>query len=192
MSQNLSKPRFFLVAPDVIASAALTRIITAAAKAGDCACLLVSEGIEQDVVVAAQALGLAVLLRNSEARMMHHVKADGLHIDTPDDIKDLRAALKTESLGVLANVSRHSAMEAAEAGADYVAFAQAHQYAGEPIIGWWHEVTDVASVAYDPVEPKDLATLLPQKPDFIRPSDVMWQSVDDATRIVSELATAMA
>jgi thiamine-phosphate pyrophosphorylase len=188
----MSKPRLFLVAPEVISDTTLASIVTAAAKAGDCACLLVSDTIEQSAVQTAQALGLAVLLRNSEPRMMHRVKADGLHIDKSEDIKDARAALKSESLGVFANVSRHIAMEAAEAGADYVAFAQAHQYAGEPIIGWWQEVTDVPSVAYDPVDVKDLATLLPQKPDFIRPSDVMWQSVDDATRIISELTAAMA
>lgn len=188
----MTKPRFFLVAPEVIASAELTSIVTAAAKAGDCACLVVSEGMEPSAVQAAQALGFAVLLRNSEPRMMHRVKADGLHVDKVEDLKDLRAALKAESLGVFANVSRHIAMEAAEAGVDYVAFAQAHQYAGEPIIGWWQELTDVPVVAFDPVEAKDLAILLPQKPDFIRPSDAMWQSVDDATRIISELAAAMA
>jgi thiamine-phosphate pyrophosphorylase len=188
----MSTPRFFLVAPDVIAAATLTSIITAAAKAGDCACLVVSDAIEQSAVQTAQSLGLAVLLRNSEPRMMHRVKADGLHTDKMDEIKDMRAALKSESLGVFANVSRHAAMEAAEAGADYVAFAQAHQYAGEPIIGWWQEVTDVPAVAYDPVDVKDLAALLAQKPDFIRPSDVMWQSPEDATRVIAELAAAMA
>ena len=188
----MSKPRYFLVAPEVIASATLTSIVAAAAKAGDCACLVVSESIEQSAVQAAQDVGLAVLLRNSEPRMMHRVKADGLHVDKVDELKDLRTALKSESLGVFANVSRHVAMEAAEAGADYVAFAQAHQYAGEPIIGWWHEVTDVPVVAFDPVEAKDLAALLPQKPDFIRPSDVMWQSVEDAKRVISELTAAMA
>jgi thiamine-phosphate pyrophosphorylase len=186
------KPRFFLVAPEVIASATLLSIITAAAKAGDCACLLVSDSIEQSAVETAQGLGLAVLLRNSEPRMVHRVKADGLHIDKLDGIKELREALKSESLGVFANVSRHIAMEAAEAGADYVAFAQAHQYAGEPIIGWWQEVTDVPSVAFDPVEAKDLAVLLLQKPDFLRPSDGMWQSAEDATRVITELAAAMA
>jgi thiamine-phosphate pyrophosphorylase len=188
----MSKPRLFLVAPEVIAGATFTGIITAAAKAGDCACLLVSESIEHDAVQAVQALGLAVLLRNSEPRMMHRVKADGLHIDKIEGVKDLRLALTSESLGVFANVSRHIAMEAAEVGADYVAFAQAHQYAGEPIIGWWQAVTDVPAVAFDPVEPKDLATLLPQTPDFIRPSDAMWQSVEEATRVIGELMAAMA
>ena len=187
----MNRPRFFLVAPEVIAGAALISIITAAAKVGDCACLVVSESIEQSAVQSAQSLGLAVLLRNAEPRMMHRVKADGVHIEKVDELKDIRAALKSESLGVFANVSRHVAMEAAEAGADYVAFAQAHQYAGEPIIGWWHEVTDVPVVAFDPVEAGDLAALLPQRPDFIRPSDAMWRSVDDATRVISELTAAM-
>jgi hypothetical protein len=38
------------------------------------------------------------------------------------------------------------------------------------------------------VEPEALDTLLPQRPDFIRPSDAMWQSADEAGRIVAALA----
>ena len=187
----MSKPRLFLAAPETVAAAQLKDIIFAASKAGDCACLVVPETVDQDAVTLAQSLGMAVLLRNAEPRMMHRLKADGVHLDKAENLKDVRAALKSESLGVFANVSRHVAMEAAEAGADYVAFAQKHQFTGEPIIGWWQDVTDVPAVAFDPVEAKDLAQLLPQQPDFIRPSDAMWQNADEARRVIAELSAAM-
>ena len=187
----MSNPRLFLVAPDVAPAAGLDSIVSAAAKAGDCACLVVPETVDQGSVQAAQSLGIAVLLRNAEPRMMHRLKADGLHLDEPKGLKDIRMSLKSESLGVFANVSRHIAMEAAEAGADYVAFAQKRQFAGEPIIGWWQDVTDVPAVAIDPVDPSDLAQLLPQRPEFIRPSDAMWQNADEARRVVAELTAAL-
>jgi thiamine-phosphate pyrophosphorylase len=164
----------------------------AACAAGDCAVIVVGETTPRETIEALQGLNLSVQLKDAEVRKVHYVKADGLMLTSVEALPDARTSLKNESLGVFANVSRHTAMEAAEAGADFVAFAQAHQYAGEPIIGWWHEVTDVPVVAYDPVEPKDVAALLKQKPDFIRPSDAMWQSADDTARVISELMKAMA
>jgi hypothetical protein len=47
---------------------------------------------------------------------------------------------------------------------------------------------EIPCVAFTPVEPEELDILLPQKPDFIRPSDTMWQGADDARRIVSALS----
>ncbi len=82
-------------------------------------------------------------------------------------------------------------MEAAEAGADYIAFAQKSQAAGEPLIQWWQDIFEIPSVAFDPVEPEDLATLLPQNPDFIRPSDAMWTDAASATSIIAGLTRKM-
>ena len=80
-------------------------------------------------------------------------------------------------------------MEAAEAGADYIAFDQkSASIGGEPIIRWWSDMMEIPCVAFTPVEPEDLDILLPQKPDFIRPSDAMWQGPDEARQIVSALS----
>ena len=100
--------------------------------------------------------------------------------------------LKAESIGVFAATSRHIAMEAAEAGADYVAFAQASQAHGEPLIGWWQDIFEVPAVAFDPVDADGLAALLPQKPDFIRPMDGMWTIPEEASRVIAALTRAMA
>jgi thiamine-phosphate pyrophosphorylase len=173
--------RLFLVAPD---GGDIFPCATAACAAGDCATILVSETISRDTVSSLQALNLAVLLKDVEPRKVHHFKADGLMLSTMENFAEARAALKNESLGFLAGTSRHTAMEAAEAGADFVAFTHTKQYVGEPIIGWWQDVTDVPSVAFDAVTD---AKLKPQRPDFIRPDDSMWQNPDEARRIVSLL-----
>jgi hypothetical protein len=82
-------------------------------------------------------------------------------------------------------VSRHEAMEAAEMGADFVCFTQTKQYSGEPIIGWWQDVTDISSVAFDATTD---AIAKPQRPDFIRPSDDMWADAETAVKILKELS----
>ncbi|MFO1033493.1 MAG: hypothetical protein U1E15_05220 [Hyphomicrobiales bacterium] len=188
----MSTPRFFLVAPAEIAAEALLSAATAACAAGDCASLVVGEKTDAATVAKLQALQLAVIIRDCEPRQVHHLKADGLHISRAAPVKALRGTLKNEVIGVFAATSRHIAMEAAEAGADYVAFAQASQGAGEPLIAWWQDIFEVPAVAFDPVTPGSLAALLPQKPDFIRPADEMWESDVKAREIISGLSKVMA
>ncbi len=173
--------RLFLVAPEV---GEILPCARAACAAGDCATILVGGNATRDVVAALQALNLAVILKDVEPRDVHHVKADGLLLSSFGSFVDARQSLKNESLGLLAGTSRHAAMEAAEAGADFVGFTQTKQYVGEPIVGWWQDLTDVPVVAFDPVLD---ALLKPQRPDFIRCDDAMWQSPEEASRIVTVL-----
>lgn len=181
--------RIFLVAPDGISETLLLDCAKAARDSADCATILVSENTSAKAVEALQALNLAVIFKDCEPRKVHDTKADGLLLSTIDGFKDARVALKNESLGFLAGVSRHAAMEAAELGADFICFTQTKQYAGEPIIAWWQDVTDVPSVAFDAVGD---ATLKAQRPDFIRPSDVMWESADAATTTLKNLMSKWA
>ncbi len=184
-------PRFFLVTPPNLLGETLKPCVEAAVKAGDCASILMPDTITAQGVAGLQALGLAVIIRDCEPRKVHHLKADGIHISRAAPVKALRLTIKNESIGVFAATSRHIALEAAEAGADYIAFAQNSQNAGEPLLGWWHDMTDVPSVAFDPVAPEDLATLLPQKPDFIRPSDEMWTDAKTAHEVIASLTAKM-
>ena len=183
--------RFFLVAPEAVAENLLLQCAGAACAAGDCATIVVPPTLSQETVSALQALNLAVILNDAEPRKVHHLKADGLQLSSIENFVEARKALPHEALGFFAGVSRHAAMEAAEAGADYVAFSQTKQYTGEPIIAWWQEVTDLPAVAIDPVTPPMLTILLPQKPDFLRPSTEMWQDASMATTIIAALAAGL-
>jgi thiamine-phosphate pyrophosphorylase len=184
---DMATPQFFLVAPQAASSDLILTCAAAAARAGDCASVVISEAQANDVTAKLQAVGLAVLLADCEARAVHYAKADGLHLSRNDGVKDAREQLKKENLGVFTATSRHYAMEAAELGADYIAFAQKAQNVGEPLISWWQEMFEIPVVAFDPVTPEELTELLPQRPDFIRPDDAMWQNADEATRIIAAM-----
>lgn len=183
----MSLPRLFLVAPAAPAPQ-LEACLRAACAAGDVASLLVSPATAAALTAPAQSLGVAVMT-TGEVRDCMRAGCDGLHLRTGDDVAAARKALgKDRFIGVAAGHSRHDAMEAAEAGADYIALSQGGaSIGGEPLVKWWVEVFEIPCVAFDPVEAPDLDTLLPQNPDFIRPSDAMWESPEAARRIVSAI-----
>ncbi|MGL4527613.1 MAG: thiamine phosphate synthase [Aestuariivirga sp.] len=135
----MTLPRLFLAAPAIpleLASACLK----AACAAGDVASLLVPPGLARDLTPVAQALGVAVLL-DGEAREAMYAGCDGVQIDARAegvDIAGIRSSMaKDRIVGAFAGHSRHFAMEAAEAGADYVALDQkGPTIGGEPIVKW--------------------------------------------------------
>lgn len=163
--------------------------LTAACKAGDVASLLIPASLARDVTASGQALGVAVIV-NGEARDALRHGADGVQIDaTAESIADARTAMgKDRFVGAYAGASRHFAMEAAEAGADYVALDQnGASVGGEPIVKWWAEMMEIPCVAFQAIDSEGLDILLPQKPDFIRPADTMWQNAETASRIVTAI-----
>jgi thiamine-phosphate pyrophosphorylase len=185
--------RFYLVAPAILPPADILVCAKAACISGNCASIIVPESVKPEDVAALQDMGLAVFLSDVEPRIVSRLKADGLHVSTMEHvIVDLRMSLPRDAMvGVNAGTSRHMAMEAAEQGADYVAFNQKAQTGGEPLIKWWNDIAELPSVPFDAVNETELAILLPYKPDFIRPSDDMWQSADAATRVISQLSAKL-
>jgi thiamine-phosphate pyrophosphorylase len=137
-------------------------------------------------VILAQSKGVAVLSSGAAP----HLSADGVHVEaTTEAVAAARQSVGNGGIvGAFAGHSRHFAMEAAEAGADYVGLSQnGPTIGGVPIIKWWTDFCVIPCVAFDPVEVTELDTLLPQNPDFIRPSDTMWDGPEAAHRVVSEL-----
>ncbi len=185
--------RFYLVAPNTLPPAQIIGCSKAACVAGDCASIIVPETVSTEDVTALQELGLAVFLQDVEPRIVSRLRADGLHLNNMDHvIVDLRMSLPRDAMvGINAGTSRHTAMEAAEQGADYVAFNQKSQTTGEPLIKWWNDIAEIPAVPFNPVTSAELATMLPHNPDFIRPSDDMWQSAEAATRIIKELSAKL-
>ncbi len=185
----MAKPRLFLVAPAGLGAEQILACAAAACAAGDVASIVVPRDILPAATLKLQGLGLAVLADGAT-----ELKCDGVHLDAAkDDVAMARKALgKDNIVGAFCGASRHAAMQAAEDGADYIALSQNTYAPGEPIIGWWADLFEIPCVAYDPVEAEKLDILLPQKPDFIRPSDAMWASPGEAQRIVSGLMQRMA
>jgi thiamine-phosphate pyrophosphorylase len=82
--------------------------------------------------------------------------ADGAHLGNVDALRDAVARLKPKNIaGVGGLRTRHDAMTAGEAGADYVMFGDPDEAGNRASfdaiidrVGWWAEVFEVPCVAY--------------------------------------------
>jgi thiamine-phosphate pyrophosphorylase len=85
-------------------------------------------------------------------------------------------------IGVTCHDSRHLAMEAGEAGADYVAFGAFYptttketEHRPEPVIlSWWSAVFELPSVAIGGITPANAAPLIAAGADFLAVSGSVW------------------
>lgn len=179
--------QFYLVAPSDLAPSGIIACARSACGAGDCASIIVPDSFKTEDVAELQSLGLAVFLQDVEPRIVSRLRADGLHINTLEfAIVDLRMSLPRDAMvGVGCGVSRHAAMEASEQGADYVAFTQKKQTGGEPLVKWWNDIAEIPCVPFDGVSLEELDTLLQQLPDFVRPTDAMWENAEQAANIIA-------
>jgi len=94
---------------------------------------------------------------NDNAPLAKRLGADGVHLGQGDgDVRDARALLgPSVQIGVTCHDSRHLAMEAGEAGADYVAFGafyptttkETHHRPDPSILSWWTTVFMLPCVA---------------------------------------------
>lgn len=81
--------------------------------------------------------------------------ADGIHIDKPRDLKDLRDRLRDgRILGVGGTETKHAAMEAGEAGVDYLMFGGLYPDGAAPDtetvlarVSWWVEIFETPCIA---------------------------------------------
>lgn len=129
----------------------------------------------------AQRANVAVLIED-RLELVESFGADGLHLgEGADAVTGLRRALGPErSLGVACGLSRHAAMEAAEAGADYVSFAGDAE-ALIDTVDWWAEIMTVALVAEDVPTPDAAAALAAAGADFVGPR--LSAALDEATAL---------
>ncbi|MBL8906871.1 MAG: thiamine phosphate synthase [Rhizobiales bacterium] len=183
----MTQPRLHLVAPGLDPEAIVT-CAEAACAAGDVASILIQPSSARALVAPLQRLGLAVLV-DGDPQIAVRTGADGVEIAGLDAYREARRVLGPDRIvGASCGASRHSAMELAEAGADYVAFSQASHV---DLISWWAEIFEIPCIAADPVSGETLDILLPHKPDFIRPDDAMWTSRDAARDIVQGLTARL-
>ena len=124
---------------------------------------------------------------------------DGVHLgqqDTP--AREARRLLGDDRIvGVTCHNSRHLAMEAAEAGADYVAFGAFHPSATkEPptiadpeILGWWSEIMTVPCVAIGGITVDNCGPLIEAGADFIAVSAGVWQHPEGPAAAVRAFGT---
>ncbi len=151
----------FLVTPPNVEAASFAPRLRDALAGGDVAAVLIADaaGGELEALAAAlvpivQEAGAAALVLN-DTRLAGHVNADGVHVDTgPADIRLAVQSFRQKRVVGAGNLySRHAAMEAGEAGADYLFFGRPHgDTRDEPhpkaldLAEWWSELMEVPAV----------------------------------------------
>ncbi len=125
---------------------------------------------------------------NDSIGLAKRLGADGVHLGQEDgDPRDARAQLGPKvQIGVTCHDSRHLAMEAGEAGADYVAFGaffptttKETTHRAEPsILGWWTTLFELPCVAIGGVTADNAAPLVAAGADFLAVSGAVWAHPD--------------
>lgn len=121
---------------------------------------------------------------NDSVALARRLGADGVHLGQSDGSpKEAREALGREAqIGVTCHASRHLAMEAGEAGADYVAFGsffpsatKASEHRPEPeLLAWWSRLFEIPCVAIGGIAPENCAPLVEAGADFLAVSGAVW------------------
>jgi len=187
MTERNEPTRLFLVTPPDIDAERLPPLLGAALAGGDVAAVLIADGSEAlaaALVPLVQQAGAAALIRN-DTRLAGHVKADGVHIDT--GIADLKLAADSfrpkRIVGAGNLTARHAAMEAGEAGVDYVFFGDPHgDTHDEPhpkaldLAEWWAELMEIPAVIMAGRSLESVAAAAATGAAFVAVNQAVWES----------------
>ena len=127
---------------------------------------------------------------NDSIALAKRIRADGVHLGQHDGtVLEARDALGREAqVGVTCHASRHLAMEAGEAGADYVAFGaffpsptKPGEHRPEPeLIEWWSALMESPCVAIGGITPHNCAPLVEAGANFLAVSAAVWSGDESA------------
>ncbi len=184
--------QLYLITPPQLDVAAFVVDLERAFAGGPVAALqLRLKGVpDADIVRAAEALmpichaADCAFILNDRADLAKAVAADGVHLGQGDgDMRAARALLGADAqIGITCHGSRHLAMEAGEAGADYVAFGAFYpsqtkvppSMADIELLKWWAQMMEVPCVAIGGITPENAPPLIDAGADFIAVSQSVW------------------
>ena len=129
---------------------------------------------------------------NDSIALAKRLGADGVHLGQEDgDPREARSELGPDAqIGVTCHDSRHLAMEAGDAGADYVAFGAFYptatketKHRADPVIlSWWSTLFELPCVAIGGITPENAAPLIDAGADFLAVSNAVWGN-DEAAAV---------
>ena len=185
--------RLYLITPPRLDDlAGFGRVLAHALDAGDVAALQIRlKDVPDDVIAAAtdalmpiaQARGVAVIL-NDRPDLAARLGCDGVHVGQDDmPLAQARKIMGADAMiGVTCHDSLHLAMEAAEGGADYVAFGaffptatkDAPTRADPELLTGWQEAMVIPCVAIGGITVETAAGLATAGADFLAVSAGVW------------------
>lgn len=197
--------RLYLITPPRLDAAAFSSDLAAALDAGDVACvqLRLKDAPDDAVRRACDVLRPLVqqrnvaLLLNDRPDLAAELGCDGVHVGQDDvPYAEARRIVGADAIvGVTCHASRHLAMQAAEAGADYVAFGAFFptatklppSSAGIEILRWWSELMTVPCVAIGGIDAGNCRSLVKAGADFLAVCAGVWQHPEGPATAVRAL-----
>jgi thiamine-phosphate pyrophosphorylase len=196
--------RLYLITPSALPDLdAFKRQLEAALGAGDVAALQIRLKDASDAEVGravrallpvAHARDVAVIL-NDRPDLAKSLGCDGVHVgqDDPSVAEARRILGPNAMIGATCHDSRHLAMEAAEAGADYVAFGaffptttKETSHRPEPeILSIWQESMQTPCVAIGGITPENCRPLVAAGADFLAVSAAVWSGPSNPAEAVA-------
>ena len=200
--------QLYLISPSVLPED-FAQQLDAALGAGPVAAfqLRLKQVEDVDIIAASHALmpicqkhEVAFIL-NDRVDLAEQVGADGVHIGQGDgSAKEARQILgPAVQIGVTCHDSRHLAMEAGEAGADYVAFGAFYPTATKEtthrpdpsILGWWTTLFEIPCVAIGGITADNAQPLINVGADFLAVSGAVWNHPKGAAAGVEAFKTVL-
>jgi len=130
---------------------------------------------------------------NDSMQFAKRIGADGVHLGQQDgDVREARALLgPAAQIGKTCHDSRHLAMEAGEAGADYVAFGAFYPTTTKPshyrpdpsILTWWSTLFEIPCVAIGGITPDNAKPLVNAGADFLAVCQAIWGADEPAAAV---------
>lgn len=203
--------QLYLITPPVLDDLeALARLLESAIDAGPVAALQIRIKPASDAQIAAavrrlapvaQGRGVAVIL-NDRPDLASALGCDGVHVGQGDaSVASARRIMgKTAMIGATCHDSRHLGMEAAEQGADYVAFGAFYPTATKEtvhrpdpeILTIWQETMEIPSVAIGGITIDNAAPLVAAGADFLAVSAGVWSHPAGPAEAVRRLTAILA
>ena len=188
----MDRCRLYLITPAQLEPVGFAQTLERALDGGDVASLQLrlKDADDSEILRAGEILmpvahrhGVAFIL-NDRPDLAAKLGADGAHIGQNDlACAKARALLGPDrALGVTCHDSRHLAIEASEAGADYVAFGaffptdtkHAKTQANIELLAWWSELMIVPCVAIGGITVANARLLVDAGADFVAVCSGVW------------------
>jgi thiamine-phosphate pyrophosphorylase len=195
--------RLYLVTPPAFDPDRFKRELEAALGGGDVACLQLRLKDANDDAVRRAARALmpichahdVAFIVNDRPDLAAELGADGVHIGQDDaDYATARAAMGSSAIvGVTCHDSKHFAYEAAEHGADYVAFGAFFPTTTKPsdyrpgldLLRDWSMSMTVPSVAIGGITVENCAPLVEAGADFLAVVTAVWNHPNGSAAAVA-------
>ncbi|HET7850479.1 MAG TPA: thiamine phosphate synthase [Pseudolabrys sp.] len=186
-------PRLYLVTPQIVDAAAFAGALGDALGAADVAAVLLrlADADERTLINRVKAIAAVTqakdvaLIVDGHPDLVARAGADGAHLCGIESFSAALPTLKPDRIaGAGGLTTRHDAMLAAEAGADYVMFGEPETNGKRPSfaaieerVAWWAEVFEPPCIGFAATF-EEIAPIAAAGADFVALGDWLWAQKD--------------